>query len=325
MTQVRIMKDWDWPDLLRQTPNHSGCWEGVHFTVAPVQPCDYAIVLNGTSEMTTVTCPPEQIWSIPSDPPTEFRKPWHRNPSYSFRLFTSDPDLTGPPYIHSHPALPWHVNQDYDFLRTCPVPEKTQQLSWITSNLQLLAGHRARMAFLQQIRGKLPFDLWGRGFTPLADKWDGLAPYRYAIAVENYSNPWYWSEKLADCYLAWCMPIYYGCTRITDYFPAESLIQIDIRQPEAAIATIQAAMANHAWERNLDAIAQARELILQRYQIFPFLVAQIRHFESTRGALGKPQTTTIAPRTVKEPLTTIVTRKAQRTMARLLRLTGVSR
>lgn len=325
MTQVRIIKDWDWPDLLRQTPNHSGVWDGVHFTVAPVQRCDYAIILNGASAVTTVTCPAEQIWSIPQEPPTESRKREHRNPAYAFRLFTSDPDRTGPHYVHSQPALPWHVNKDYDFLCACPVPEKTRQLSWITSNLQVLAGHRARMTFLREITGKLNFDLWGKGFNPLADKWDGLAPYHYSIAIENYSNPWYWSEKLADCYLAWSMPIYYGCTRITDYFPAESLIQIDIRQPERALATIQAALADHAWERNLDAIAHARELILQRYQFFPFIVAQIRHFESTRGGLGTPRSVTIVPRSLKDPLLTTITRKAKHAMVRLLRLIGVKR
>ena len=30
------------------------------------------------------------------------------------------------------------------------------------------------------------------------------------------------SEKIADCFLAWTMPIYYGCPRIAEYFPAES-------------------------------------------------------------------------------------------------------
>ena len=31
----------------------------------------------------------------------------------------------------------------------------------------------------------MPFDLFGRGFHPIADKWDGIAPYRYSIAFEN--------------------------------------------------------------------------------------------------------------------------------------------
>lgn len=323
MTQVRIIKDWDWPDLLRQTPNHSGIWEGIKFTLDPVEACDYVIVLNGASKVTTVTCPPEHIWSMIQEPPTEFRKPWHVNPSYSFRMYTTDVELTDSQYIHSQPAISWQVNKDYDFLISAEVPEKTRQLSWITSRLTNLKGHRARMAFLSQIQGKLEFDLWGRGFTPIEDKWDGLAPYRYSIAVENYSNPLYWSEKLADCYLAWCMPIYYGCTRITDYFPAESLIQIDINQPDGAIEIIREAIASNAWQRNLDAIAHARELLLNRYQFFPFMVRQIRHFESTYSAFSPKQQITITPREIQEPLWSRLEHQSKRSIACLLRLLGV--
>ncbi|AOY80301.2 glycosyltransferase family 10 [Moorena producens JHB] len=317
MMLVRIIANWDWPDLLRQSPNHSGIWEGIGFTLEPVEECDYVIVLNGASKTTTITCPPEHIWSMVQEPPTEFRKPWHVNPSYSFRMFTTDVDLTGSQYIHSQPALPWHINQDYDFLTSFKAPEKTQQLSWITSGLRVLKGHRVRMYFLEQIQGKLDFDLWGRDFNPIDDKWDGLVSYRYSLAIENYSNPLYWSEKLADCYLAWCMPIYYGCTRITDYFPAESLIQIDINQPDAAVEKIKEAIASNAWQQNLDAIAYARELILKRYQLFPFMVCQIRHFQATYGSFFQKQPVTIAPREIKERLWPRGVRKTKRSLVHL--------
>ena len=345
MTLVRIVKDWDWPDLLRQSPNHSGIWEGIGFTLEGGGQCDYVIVLNGASEVTTVTCPPQHIWSMVQEPPTEFRKPWHVNPSYSFRMWTTDVDLTGSQYIHSQPAISWHVNKDYEFLTSFKAPDKTRQLSWITSRLAHLKGHRARMGFLARIQGQLDLDLIATyeyylrqpgatrekiateqaklGFVCVEDKWGGLAPYRYSIAVENYSNPLYWSEKLADCYLAWCMPIYYGCTRITDYFPAESLIQIDISQPDAAMEIIQEAIASNAWQRNLDAIAYARELILNRYQFFPFMVRQIRHFESTYGSFSQKQQITIAPRVIKQPLWPRVVRKSKHLLVRLLRLLGV--
>ena len=314
---VRIIKNWDWPNLMRQTPQQLGVWEGIEFTTAPVAACDYALVLNGTSAVTTVTCPPAHIWSIAQEPPTEQAKLWHSNPDYSSRMFTSDPALTGSAYCQSQPALPWHVNRDYDFLLACPPPEKSRCLSWITSNLQDMKGHRARMRFLAAIQGQLAFDLWGRGFTPIADKWEGLAPYHYSFAIENYSNSLYWSEKLADCYLAWCMPIYYGCTRITDYFPAESLIQIDIHQPTAALAQIQEAIAGNTWQHHLDAIAHARQLILQRYQFFPWIANQIDQFESTQGAFAQKQSITIAPRELQESLWSRLERKSKQTAVRL--------
>ena len=316
-----MITDWPSPEtMLQQTPKRSGIWEDMMFTYDAVDECDYVIVLNSASDATTVTCPLEHIWSIIQEPPTEFRRSWHANASYSFRTFTTDISRIGVEYIQSQPALGWHVRRDYDFLTALSVPEKTHQLSWITSKLCTLKGHRKRMKFLNRIQGKLAFDLWGRGFTPIEDKWDGLAPYRYSIAVENYSNPLYWSEKLADCYLAWCMPIYYGCTRITDYFPAESLIQIDINQPETAVEQIKEAMDNNAWARNLDAIAHARELILNRYQLFPFLVNQIRHFESTHGDLSTKETVTIKPRIYKTPIWSRMEQKSKQVLVQLARL-----
>ncbi|AOW99793.1 hypothetical protein BJP34_10300 [Moorena producens PAL-8-15-08-1] len=279
--------------FLRQTPAGEGIWDGVQFTLEPVESCDYLILLNRPPENLTVVCPPQHVWSIIHEPPVACRKAWHLNPPYASRMFTTDVERSGKEYIHSQPAIFWMVNRDYDFLVSFTAPEKTQQLSWITSRQTYLKGHRDRMGFLAKIQGQVDFDLWGRDFNPIDDKWDGLISYRYSLAIENYSNPFYWSEKLADCYLAWCMPIYYGCTRITDYFPAESMIQIDIHDPDAAVAKIKEAIASNAWQRNLDAIAYARSLVLNRYQFFPFMVSQIRHFESSYGAFSPKQLVSI--------------------------------
>jgi hypothetical protein len=134
------------------------------------------------------------------------------------------------------------------------------------------------MRFLKRIQGILDFDLFGFGFQPLTDKWDGLASYRYSLAVENFSNQLYWSEKLSDCFLAWTMPIYYGCSRITEYFPAEALVQVDIKSP-TCVEQVRDVVSSTTWEHSLDAIAYARELVLDRYQLFPFLEQEISAHE----------------------------------------------
>ncbi len=299
MTLVRIVKNWDWPDLRRQTPGGRGVWDGIAFSTEPIDECDYLLVLNGPPSAVTVTCARACVWSIVQEPPTEFRKAWHVNPSYASRTFTTDTDLCGREYVHCQPALPWHVDRDYDFLAACKAPVKTRGLSWVTSADRTLEGHRRRMRFLERIRGKLEFDLWGRGFAPIADKWDALAPYRYSLAVENFVNPFYWSEKIADCFLSWTMPVYYGCPRIGDYFPAESLLQIDIGDPDA-VGRIREAVAGDAWARNLDAIACARERVLNRHQFFPFMAAHIRRFESAQGAVGAREEVRLQPRGLRD-------------------------
>jgi len=276
MLTVRIVKDWSWPDLKRQTPGGTGIWAGIQYTTDPVRACDFLVILNcpPVGEIVTVQCPKKNVWALMQEPPNEWLKPMHKGVPQFSKIFNLDPELHGDRYVCTQPALPWHVNRSYDQLISCKSPEKSQCLSWITSNLTAWAGHRERMAFLDKIRGEIQFDLYGRGFNPIEDKWDGLAPYRYSLAIENYVNPYYWSEKIADCFLAWTMPIYYGCTRITEYFPEEALVQIDINDPDAG-EKIREAVASNRWLKNLDAISHARELVLNRYQLFPFLSEEI--------------------------------------------------
>ncbi len=271
MTLVRIVKNWDYPDLMQQTPTGTGIWDGIQFTLDPVQICDVLVVLNHARQPIKVNCPPQNVWVLVQEPPVpEYR--WLEKGFTAFaRVYTPDVNLTGERYIHSHGALPWHIGKSYNFLKNVAYPEKIRSLTSIASRETGTAGKKARVIFLETLRRQIDFDLWGKGFTPIEEKWDALAPYRYALAIENYSGPHYWTEKISDCFLAWTMPIYYGATNITDYFPPESLVQIDITRPEEAHAIITEAIQTNLWQKNLDAIAYARQLVLERYQIFPFI------------------------------------------------------
>lgn len=292
MTQVRLIQGYDRPDVLRQTPGGSGRWGEVEFSREPLPEADYVLILNRAPETSVVRCPPDGVWAVLHEPPIPAWKRMHRGQRVFSRVYTPDETLHGDRYVHRQVALPWHVERTYDELVGCPLPEKPQALSWITSNKASLPGHRRRMRFLERLREAVDLDLFGRGFHFLEDKWDGLAPYRYALAVENFEGPHYWSEKLADCFLAWCMPIYHGCTNIESYFPPESMVRIDVRSPQA-VEQVREAVAGDRWKRNRDAVAHARDLILNHYQVFPFVADAIRAHEAAVGA-SRP-----APRPVR--------------------------
>ncbi|HEX3053269.1 MAG TPA: glycosyltransferase family 10 [Aggregatilineaceae bacterium] len=301
MTLVRIVKAWTWPDLNRQTPGGQGVWQDIQFSLDPVAQADYALVLNRAAADTTLQTPPGHVWAVMQEPPNEISQQMHFGDKVYDRIYTCDPQLHGRRYIPSQPALPWHVNREYDFLKQVPPPNKTRSLSWITSALKVTRGHRTRMLFLDRLRSAIEFDLWGKGIKPIDDKWDGLAPYRYAIAIENFSNSLYWSEKIADCFLAWTMPIYYGCTHITDYFPPESLIQIDIENPDV-FEQIQEAVASDRWTQNQDAVAYARELVLDQYQLFPYITGQIHHHQEQGCAEQNQYRPVTLPSVLQPPL-----------------------
>lgn len=281
MTLIRIVKSWITPDLFRQTPGSKGIWGECHFTFDPIERCDYLIALNHTPDEIFVEISRSNIWCIVQEPPIPAYRWIEKGFDHYGRIFTQDTRLRGAKIVQTHGSLPWHVNRTYDDLLGTPLPAKTRDLSWITSNLGMQAGHRRRTAFLRRLQAApVKFDLFGRGYQPIADKWDGLAPYRYSIAVESHSAPNYWTEKITDCFLAGAMPIYFGATNITDYFPKDSFVWLEIDDPDAPRQVGEIIRSNLA-EQNRDAIAEARHRVLEEHNFFPRIARVIAENRST--------------------------------------------
>lgn len=82
-------------------------------------------------------------------------------------------------------------------------------------------------------------DLYGPGWdgTPgwtgksisFEEKMEALGRYKFCFCYENMGNQrGYVSEKLIDCFVGGCVPIYLGATNVTDYVPSDTFI--DVRQ-----------------------------------------------------------------------------------------------
>ncbi len=283
MPVVRVVKSWSSPDLLRQSPGGSGVWGDLRVTLDPVETPDYVVAFNHIPETLRVTVSPDNVWCFIQEPPEpEYR--WMRKGFPHFaRIYTQDPGRRGPRYLHDHGSLPWHVGRSYDELVNESLPHKSRPLAWVTSNLALHPGHRRRLAFLERLRAEMHFDLYGRGFTPIPDKWDALAPARYAIAVENRSIPHYWTEKIADAFLAGAMPLYFGATNIDRWFPRESYVWLDIDDPATPRRVAEIVNSDLA-EKNRDALFEARRRVLDEYQFFPRLASLIAAHRATEPA-----------------------------------------
>lgn len=158
----------------------------------------------------------------------------------------------------------------YDMLNGSALPPKKKLMSVITSNKAFTKGHYERIKFVSQLKehyGDM-IDVFGRGFRSFDDKWDVLADYKYHVVIENSSSKYYWTEKLSDCYLAGCYPIYYGCTNAGDYFSEKSFSQIDIRDLDGAIKIIDDLIENDVYSKSVDAIIDSRQRVLDDYNMF---------------------------------------------------------
>jgi hypothetical protein len=112
--------------------------------------------------------------------------------------------------IRGNPCVGWRVGAHSRSFATLsdvenyPIPDKNKTISVISSLKKKRSGHRRRVAFLSALMSRYgeKIDYYGYGFSRIADKLDGIAPYKYHIAIENCNLNNYWTEKLADSWIS---------------------------------------------------------------------------------------------------------------------------
>lgn len=300
----------DWP-IARQTPFQQGVWGDYTFILnQEKKECDYWVVFEGLSKSESAYCPRENTILITAEPPTlkQYRPEFLKQFAI---VITCRADLKHPRTIIDQPGLPWHVgrsqkghvnlswSKDYDELSAITHYEKKKELSVISSTKAFSDGHRLRLAFVKTLQNHFGdrIDVFGRGIREIEDKWDALAPYKYHIAIENCAVDDYWTEKIADPFLAGCHPIYAGCPNIEKYFPKNSLTRIDLQQPEKAISIIEDCLALKRYEQSQQEIQEARDAVLNRYNLFPMIASHLEKLGRQGSGTGKRTKIHLVPET----------------------------
>lgn len=271
---------------IRQTPCSKGIWEDCEFLInQPCDECDAWVVLQSTKgllEQETTYCPPENLVLITREPPDMMT--WPTRYIQQFHLVVScHSNLEHDNVLQTQHGQTWHLAEhSYDQLLAIQPEAKTKRISVICSNKTYTPGHRSRLHLLEVLKGHFKeLDVFGQGFNPIADKWHGIYPYQYHLVLENGSFPHYWTEKLTDAYLGYTLPIYYGCPNLKDYFSSQSFIQIDANNIDESIDVIEKAFATHQYEESLIAIVEARNRLLNQYNLFPMLANLCRRLPGT--------------------------------------------
>jgi len=245
---------------------HYVYWGEYAFTTNPLNDCDAVLVFNTPSERIETDCFPETVIAFMMEPGVPSEHPWMFKKLEQYARVYSPLKNTGNT-IQSPGFLGWHVMRDWQQLNNLALPVKPMAISCIASALTQFKGHRRRLDFVEQLKKEIPsIDFFGKGSRFIPDKADGLFPYRYSVAIENTSIPFYFTEKITDCFLCYTIPFYYGCKNIGRFFPERSFIHINIEEPAKAIARIRDILENDDWNNRLPALQEARELVLNKYQ-----------------------------------------------------------
>ena len=103
--------------------------------------------------------------------------------------------------------------------------EKRKLVSIIASAKRMTHGHMLRHQSIQDYKGKI--DVYGRGYSPIDYKLDGLRDYAFSLTIENTNKDYYFTEKLIDCFMSGTVPIYWGCPSIGKFFNTDGMIIFD--------------------------------------------------------------------------------------------------
>jgi hypothetical protein len=187
-------------------------------------------------------------------------------------------------------------HRDINFLSGLEAQKKTKIMSVFCSQQGMLPSHRLRQRFTQVLKSHFGDDLdwYGNGVNSVAEKWDGLADYKYSIVLENQSRFNVVTEKIYDPFLSLTYPIYWGAPNISDYFDPKSFTPINIEDAKGSIKTIEWVLNNIRYEEVLPALLESKRRVLDEQH---FLKRMIRISEA---ALAQGNSTKKSLREVKE-------------------------
>ena len=187
----------------------------------------------------------------------------------------------------------WWLKYDYDELVHMAPPLKQKDLICIMSNAIGRPDQELRKLYIKRFCEKHSLDLYG-GIQPETeaiqknykgvlgnpdragkDYWYGkegiLDKYRYALEFDNGPTKHYFSERIFDDLLLYTVPILaLGCTNLGDYLPEGSFHYANISGYGDDVQEILKQDINYG------AVIEARNLILNKYQLWPRLYEVIK-------------------------------------------------
>lgn len=263
------------------------------FNPPPETEWDFWIVTAGAPALTRMVCAPENTLFASGEPPA--KKPYPRKFLAQFHhILSANSAEPHSRVIQSILPLNWLVGFDsargvfrygYDELIRQTAPKKELRLSVVCSSLRSSEGQRLRLDFLERLKQRLGDRVvhFGRGFVPIEDKMDAIAPYHYHLVLENSVSDYYWTEKLADAYLGWAFPLYLGCPNLEKFFPREAFARVDPQSFDQTVEQIETIIAAPPSPGVQGALKISRDRILNEFHMFALLAKWVEQLYRPEG------------------------------------------
>lgn len=268
----------------KQFPNNSNTIGSCKFTFNPLnEQYDWLVIIDDMprilpSRIEELKCPKDNTILVTTEPSSITRYGRAFAKQFNYLITNQKEDiLPHPNAIRSQTGNVWWYGKNYDEIIQTKTPNKTKKISTICSNKrQGHTMHMKRFDFTKTLEEKLPsLERFGKGIKWIDTKSEALDDYEFHVAIENHIAEHVWTEKLADAFLGYTVPIYCGCPNVYDYFPKDSLIQIDINDVKGSIEKIKKIISTPGeYERRLEAVKEARRRVIEEYSL-PAMINKI--------------------------------------------------
>ncbi|MEM7476304.1 MAG: glycosyltransferase family 10 [Planctomycetota bacterium] len=282
--------------ILRQTPGRTGRWKEFEFVGADnlnpdskAEQFDGWVVYDDMPTAAEYCCPRSNTLLITGEPES-IRRYRRRYTSQFGRVWSSQAAIQHPHVKRRNEGQHWHYalskssvhgcQLGFDELEKLQCPSKTKLASVICSAKASTADHRKRFEFVKALKDEFgdQIDWFGRGTREIEDKAEAIYSYRYHIVLENDHSEFFMTEKLADAYLGWSYPIYFGGTEAYYRYPEGSFTAIDIYNPREAMSILHNVLDSDTFEQSLLRIAEARKRVLYSNNICNMMAEFFREY-----------------------------------------------
>ncbi len=285
----------------RQLPGNSSQWGKCYFIFdAYAHKYDWLVVYHDlprekkSASIEKLQCPREKTILVTGEPSSITVYGSYFLSQFGFIITSQEPwAIRHPNAIFTQPGLIWYYGAPrernkkklltYEEIKRIAPITKNKTISTVCSIRQgRLTLHYKRYNFTNKLKAKIPeLDIYGHGVKTMNDKAEALDEYKYHIAIENHVYPHHLTEKLPDAFLGYTLPFYHGCPNATDYFPRESFIPINIDDFKKTVEIIQSTLANNEYNDRLPYIIEARNKVLEDYNLFAVLDREISKRDGT--------------------------------------------
>lgn len=294
------------PTISQFTGSADGVWNGCRFHInSPIEEADVWLVVEDIEYFdTSCAVPPGSVVFLSAETswPAGFYEENAARRAFldQFAWIYSCHDIYRSNVTSDLPFLPWMVNanhgpsisgphdRDVHYLAGLESVEKSKDLSVICSAQTATPGHRMRLRLVEKLKEHFGdrLDWFGNGVDAIPDKWTGLAPYKYTIAIENQQAINIATEKIWDPYLTLTFPIYGGAPNIHEFLPSGSLLTIDVKDLNGTIAAIEALLEEDPYKERLPLLRQGRDAVVGPLNLYSrYAAVAQRH---TEGGAKEP-------------------------------------